>query len=272
MHPPIIQDEPRSPQSAPAPTAASTSASPRGAAPPSWFRWVLGNLMRLGSLKFHQVFWILAAATLVFLLIQLANSRGSASNTRITTPAAQDFKDLQMAQSIQIVLGKPLKNAAGELVTVSDPQVRLQAGVRVKRWQDEELIAKQSNITILAMLKGMTSPKHPCYQKSRPDCLQIVRRFNDQDRVKAAAAEDLKGLMKASQVEESLDLIAQGDPPPTKFDDDLYTLAVATVRTARNELQQRSSGGQAKALIDSVVNGGDDNDPRNATNAPRRQR
>ncbi|MBD1822919.1 hypothetical protein H6F51_10505 [Cyanobacteria bacterium FACHB-DQ100] len=269
MNPPIIQDTPQDTHPRAAPAAPHPQSEPPA---PSWFRWGLLNLIRLRSLHFHQVFWILAAATLVFLLVQLANSRGSTNSTRISTPAAQTFKDLQLAQSIQIVLGKPVKNEAGELVSVSEPKLRLQAGLRVKQWQDGELVAKQANITILAMLKGMTDPTHPCYQKSRPDCLQIVRRFNDRDRVKASNREDLKGLMRASQVEESLDLIAQSDPPPAKFDDDLYTLAVATIRSARSELQQRSSGGQAKALIDAVVNGAETDDSRSELGASRRER
>ena len=202
-------------------TAQPTNLAVQPSLPPSWFIGFATTVMKAGSIKFSSLFWVLFAATVLFLGSQLSKSRTQVGAAKLPTPSSQEFKNLQLTQSIAVVLGKPLTTANGDRVTVSDPKTLLQAAVKVKDWQDRELIKQQAGITMLAMLRGTTTPKHPCYQRDRNFCLDMLRRQNDESRVRAVERQDLLAIMQAGQFEEALNMLAQVSPEPAEFNPDL---------------------------------------------------
>lgn len=243
--------------------------APVPASPPSWFLNFASLFLKLGQINFSNFFWVLFIAAALFLGSQLSKSRTQVGAAKLPTPSSQEFKNLQLAQSIAVVLNKPLTMANGDRVTVTDAKTRLQASVKVKDWQDRELIKQQAGITMLAMLRGTTTPRHPCYQRDRGFCLDMLRRQNDESRVEAVKRQDLLAIMQAGQFEEALNMLAQGNPEQADFNPDLYTVAIATQRSAIADLNQLSDNGQAKAMIEQLTQEEPTDAPNNARTGSR---
>lgn len=225
--------------------------APQGAKPTPSEALIDRLKLSFPKVSYHWLFWGLivpgAAATL---FAGMMASRPQVAT--LDTPASSQFQTAELEQAIAIVVGRPLTTPEGKEYFVSDPTQKLLAAQQVLRYQESQLIAKKATYMALDMARGAATPKHMCYQKPQVQCIDLLRRANDQRRQEAANKQDLDGLLLTAQIDRALDRVATGDLSPDRYQHDLHLMAIAKYRAAISEQEAISANGQAAQILRDV--------------------
>lgn len=214
------------------------------------------------SRVFGIVFGIAALVTINTIVKNAQVTEGTLPQVQaaVEIESQQNAVETLIQQATNITLGIPLEfDTAGTQMVLDTPKVvqtgKYQPSVEeilaatniVMNRQLRELDQKNAGELMIAMQIGTANPNHSCYQLDLDGCIKVIQRGSDvTTQLPSANAE----IANDAFLDRSLNLILNGEVRPSKFDADLYRLAVAKNREATRVLKATSPGGIASQILD----------------------